>query len=479
MTRLPDYNQKSTVSRWERHAYQSRDSLVYAGRYLSEIPTRIGLALIGSRLLGGVLIASALLFIGFVFSSPVFDYRVDARLSDHYSDVSPAVNDILGVPEMADIIETARFTDIAQTDDRIFVATYGHGVQSYDRENYLWHTFDARSADFQIDNDINDIHYQTSTDTERLWTVGLDGEISLGEFMGRGDVSFQSLYGRSAWRYITEDQITTANMIDAYHVVFGTSGKGAGVYNVHKHTWQDLPEVSNLSVRKIQYLAEQHRLWLLTNRGIRVYAVIPGQADWQLTFKYLPELELVTDNLVGMKVFPNNTAIGLTADLGCYVFHDRWSGKLLGGPAIAGLNHDSIQYTAYWNSLFVVVGSEFGIAAYDQNTRNWQALVSGNQFPDATDFDHDADRLLVATTNGVFVVGHKSVTHVLAGSSIKQVSLGSNGFLFVTAGGYADQLVVHWSNFSGNEQRLLVGNSKPDISNPTIFDVVVVDGDEY
>ncbi len=479
MTILRDYQRESRLRPSAPPEFQSREALENAGQHLSEIPTRIGLSLIGSRLLGGIILISLLLFVGFVFNEPVYDYRVDARLADHYSRVVDAVDDVLGVPEMADKINIARFTDLEQTEDRVFVSTHGHGVQSYDRENYLWKSFDARSTSFELDNDVVDIHYQTIDDSERLWAVGLDGEISMGEFSGRGDVSFKSLYGRSAWRFLREEEITVSNMIDANHVVFGTAGKGAGVYNLRKHTWQDLPEVSGLHIRKVQYLSDRRRLWLLTDNGISGYVAVPGATVNESTFEYLPASALDSEDLTGMKVFADNTVIGLTSDRGCYLFHDQWSERLLGGPEIAGLSQEAIEYTAYWNNWIVVLGSDFGVAAYDTKLRTWQALVSADSFPKITDFDYDLNRLLIATVSGVIVIDRDKSTHVLSNSVIERVSLGPDGFLFIVAGGDSKQMTVRWSNFTGDVQHLLVSDSKLNITKPTVFDVVALGDNSY
>ncbi|MDC1286781.1 hypothetical protein N8198_02730 [Gammaproteobacteria bacterium] len=479
MTILGDYRRESKLRPNAAPEYQTREALDNAGRHLSEIPTRIGLSLIGSRLLSGIVIISLLLFVGLVFNQPVFDYRVDARLSDHYSRVVDAIDDVLGLPEMADKIDVARFTDLEQTDDRIFVATYGHGIQSYDRENYLWKSFDARSTGFEIDNDIEDIHYQTLDDKERLWTAGLDGEISIGEFSGRGDVSFKSLYGRAAWHFLRQEEITVTNMIDADHVVFGTASKGAGVYNLRKHSWQDLTEVSGLHIRKVQYLSDQRQLWLLTDKGISAFVAVPGATANESTFEHLPASELHSEDLTGMKVFADNTVIGLTSDQGSYLFHEQWSEKLLGGPEIAGLSQDAIEHTVHWNNWIVVLGSEFGVAAYDTKLRTWRSLVSGDSVPQITDFDYDENRLLIATVNGVIVVDRDHSVHILPNTAVERISLGLDGFLFVVAGGDSKQLMARWSNFGGDIQYLMVGDSKLNITKPKIFDVAVMGNRSY
>ncbi|VAW41658.1 hypothetical protein MNBD_CHLOROFLEXI01-511 [hydrothermal vent metagenome] len=480
MSIIRDYQDESSARAKSPPEHRTRQGVERGTSYLREVATRIGLAILSGSLLVPVSLASLLLFGGFLLSLPEYDYRVDARLGDHYmEDFSAVYPNPLGIPEMQEQgLSQPIVTDMAQTDERVFLATLGHGIQDYDKNNYLWKTVDAKSSGGEIKNDIADIFYQKRGDTERLWSVGMDGELSLGEFSGDDALKFTSLYGSSAWRYVSQEEISTVNMIDETHVVFGSIGKGAGVYNIQRHAWQDFPEIKEHTIKRIIYRAEDALLWFLTDQGVRAYAAVPSGDGLRMSFRFLPGLMLEGEDLVGFKVFAKDRAIALTADQGCYLFEGRWSNKLLGGLKIPGLTHEAIRHTAYWNDLLVVAGQPFGVAAYSPADRNWRSLAAvDGEFPAITDFDYDATTIAVATTNGVFVISPGGAEHLLADRAITNVSLGSDGLLYAVDTPGAGQL-VGWIRKDGTNDRLIIGSDTLNIPEPPrINDVIAFNGE--
>lgn len=485
MTIIRDYQDETSTRVKPPMEHHTRQGVERGTSFLREVPTPIGLAILSGSLLVPISLASLLLFGGFLLSLPEYDYRVDARLGDHYmEDFSEVYLNPLGIPEMQEQgLSQPIVTDMAQTNERVFLATLGHGIQSYDKDNYLWTTVDAESSGGEIKNDIAEILSQKRGDTERLWSVGIDGELSLGEFSGEDVLKFTSLYGSSAWRYVSQEDISTVNMIDEAHVVFGSIAKGAGVYNIRRHAWQDFPEIKEHTIKRIIYRAEDALLWFLTDQGISAYAAVPRGDGLHMSFRFLPDLWLESEGLVDLKIFAKNSAIALTADQGCYIFESRWSDKLLGGLKISGLTHDAISHTAYWNDLLVVAGQTFGVAAYSPADRNWRSLAAvDSEFPTITGFDYDATTIVVATTNGMFIITPEESKHLLIDRAISSVSLGNEGLLYVADVPNNVPRVnrqVRWIRKDGTNDRLVISDDTLDIlKSPQINDVVTFN-DEF
>ncbi len=473
---LRDYNIKLEKIEVDIPDWTSSDGLSKGTSNVKEVPTRVGIAWIGFDLFRAVSLLTILFFFILFILIPKYDNIVDARLGDDYRDqFSSSISDPLGIPEMQETLSIPEVTDMDQGNGHVFLATLGHGIQKYNKDNSLWKTIDAKSTKGEIKNDIQDVHYQQKKGEKRLWAVGLEGGISLGKFKDDETIEFKSLYAAKPWRYITRDEITTALMINGNYVVFGTSSKGAGIYNTDSHNWQDLPEIKDHAVKRIIYKKEDALLWFLTNKGVSVYGVVEKN-NKGLSFSYLKPYHLEILNLIDLLVFSKNKAIALTGDQGCFIFEKKWSNKLLGGDNIPGLTQEAIKYTAYWKGLLVVAGEPFGVAGYNPDNRNWIPLIEG-ELPTFTDFDFDNNTIVVATADGVYVRNESKTYHLLEDHIIRKVSLSEKGLLYIIADENSINQEVGWVQTDGKKRKVLIGNDILTIKNqPKINDVIIYQG---
>lgn len=241
---------RSLHSRLEqkRELPESDRGLEIRTSFLREVPSKVGLSLAAFRLLVLVAVAVISAFAALVLTIPKYDYIVEKRLGDNYrTTFSNELPEKPSGPSAHYALSQPIATDMDQDADKVYLATRGHGIQALSKGNSLWKTHDEISTDGELRNDIAEIKCRKNGDNTRLWTLGFDGSITRGE-VGTFGVDFQCLFGSGFWRHITLDEITATIMIGQSHVVFGTSGKGAGAYNVVHHTWNDFVELQNKQI---------------------------------------------------------------------------------------------------------------------------------------------------------------------------------------------------------------------------------------
>jgi hypothetical protein len=344
---------------------------------IREVPSKVGLALTGLRL---TFVAVVFVFTFYillrVFALPQFNYIVEKRLGDHYrTHFSEHFSREDGIPQAKDFLHHPYATDMDQDGKRIYLATRGHGIQALHKDDSLWTTHDEKSTKNELPNDIKAIQRQQTADDKRLWALGFDGSITLGSLNG-DRIDFRSLYAAGAWRYITPGDISTTHLVNNRYFILGTHTKGAGVYDINDHQWQDFKEIRDQSVKKILY--KGGLLWFLTNRGVFVYMIEPRKGkSKRLMCSLIPDASLEVTGLTDIKVYSATHALAITSDRGCYLFQNKWSGKFLGGTSIPGLTQEAITFALNWHDWILVMGEAFGIAAYNPVNRNWSVIKSG------------------------------------------------------------------------------------------------------
>jgi len=451
-------------------------------RYLKELPSRLGLFIVGYKFFLPVSIIISAFIIFFVLNIPKYDYIVEKRLGDHYYEkFSEPFEKERDYPDIRNILKKPVITDMEQSKEKIYLSTRGHGLQVLDKDNALWKTYDEPSTLGAVQNEIREINCQSASYEQRLWSLGFDGSISMGRING-DDIDFQSLFSDSYWKYISQKDITATLMIYDKYIIVGTSSKGAGLYNSITHKWQNFSDVNNQKIIKIIY--HKHTLWFLTNTGVTIY---------QLTFNENKELyftlkgdayQLKSSQLKNLKVFDTNNAFALTIDKGCYIFQDnlpsdnlskKWSEKLLGGEKISNLSQKNIQYTFDRHNKIVVVGENFGIVYYHTIQRRWVSLQKG-KLPKLNGYDSDNNVIILASTDGVFVIHNDHVNHLLKGHSIKKVSLMKDGFIYLVNGPKEQKGQIGRMSLSGEDRHIIIGNSSiPEIEKAVITDVLLLD----
>jgi hypothetical protein len=436
--------------------------------YLKEVPSKVGLSLTGFQIFVIISIITVLAFFGFASNLPKYDYITEKRLGDNYRFTfsQPLPNQLIE-PQAHAGLDQPLITGMDQDKDRVFLGTRGHGIQALDKKSSLWKTYDAVSTDGELRNDISQVIYGKNAENPRLWVLGLDGSVTLGRMKGT-NIDFDCLFAAGFWHYITREDITATLMIGSEVVIFGTSSKGAGAYNVRNHRWLDFPEIRDLNVKKI--LFTDKLLWFLTNQGIHVYSAIEGRKEG-LAFRSEPKYLLKEKDLRDLRVFGTDHAVAFTEDMGCYIFKETWSKKLLGGAKVPGLSQESIRFSLYWENLIVVIGETFGVAGYDPELRRWQILRPG-PLPTLHGFDYDEDTLALASDGGLYIIRRSDSDHLLQGESVLKASLWGDGCLYLLSEGGESKERVGWISPSGQRKTLISKSALNIPSQPRITDIL-------
>jgi len=440
---------------------------------IKEVPTRAGIALTGFYLFTIVTLLTLAFFVFAYFLVPKYDRIIDARLGDDYvRQFSAPLKDSLDMPEAMDRLEQTLAVDMDQDDGHIYLATYGHGIQVYNKDNYLWKTYDAEETGGEIKNDNREVHYREIRGEDRLWTLSSEGGISIGDINGN-DIELSSLYAKDSWLYFTEEEISATLLFkDNSFLAVGTASKGGAVYSTLNHTWFDLPELREREIREIIF--KENLLWFLTEHGVTVYGFNEDEKDAR--FEHIAEYDLKEDSLTDLRVFSRERAIALTDDRGCYLFENRWTNKLLGGIAIPQLTQENIKYAAYLSGQLVVLGEKFGIAAYNPEKRNWLPLLPG-KMPHFRDFDYSKDALVLATDDGIYITKGSTANHYMKGQRINRISLKENKILYLTADESSAMQEIGWINIDGSDHTVVMrNNTLPIEKQPKINDVIENDG---
>ncbi len=483
-------NEASTKAGPGSEKIRGGESLYRATGRLREVPSKIGLFVAGFRLTLLISLFILGLFVLLrIFALPEYDYVVEKRLGDNYRTKFSEYGARSGGPKARDRFPWPPIVGMTQDDERIYLATRGHGVQVLDKDNTLWKTYDETNTDGRLPNEIKEVHFQKVRRENRLWSLGFAGSIQKGAVRG-SHVDFRPLLTPNGWRYFTKEEITASLMIDDDRFVVGTASDGAGIYHTRSHRWRDLPETRNSGDAGRPVMKIVHRqglLWLLTKSGVFVYRIDGGHPD-NPTYAFLKSHALdetnglAEPNLVDMKVFDKDHALAFTGDKGCYLFRKTWSEKLLGGPPVPNLSQETIRYAVHWRHRIVVIGEDIGVAAYDPDRRNWDLLIK-SPLPPLNGFDHNEHAIVIATDDGARVI-RKAIPerkwrsdHRLAGYRLSKVSLLGKGFLYlVENAGEQGAERVGWSDLDG-DRTVLVDNSASDIgAQPEITDVVAHDG---
>ncbi|MFH2044803.1 MAG: hypothetical protein ABIK92_06630 [Pseudomonadota bacterium] len=456
-----------------REVKTNQEKIFEISRNVIEIPSRNGIALAGFYLFMYIGLLILLFFTSQILTIPKYDFIVDARLSDNYIyQFSEPFPNSLNMPELQKKLTQPIVSDMAQDDEHVFLSTFGHGIQSYNKNNFLWKTYDANSTNVAVKNDIKEVHYQKAYNDNRLWTLNFEGGISLGKING-DKINFDSIFASDSWKYFTREEITTTLMFDKHFVAFGTASKGAAIYDTDNHSWYDLPKIRDKRVKKIIY--NDNLLWFLTDQGVNVYQK-HKVSDIKNTFKHIQKYQLKQPNLNNLKAFERDCAIVLTEDGGCFLFKKRWSNKLLGGIAIPNLTQDNIRYSTYWKNMLVVCGESFGVVAYIPEQRSWKVLYNG-PMENFTDFQYNNNLLVIATINGVVLISEKQTIRLLEGNYVRKIALSNKGILYSISKDNSSIQEICWSDIYGLNQKVLFSSDRLPIENQLIInDVLFNDG---
>ncbi|SPJ15408.1 hypothetical protein SBDP2_330005 [Syntrophobacter sp. SbD2] len=439
--------------------------------FLRETPSQVGLSITGLKLFVIIGIALLITFTWLVLTIPKYDYIVEKRLGDNYRAVfSKDPPDRPPGPSAHEGLYRPEVTDMDQDAATVYLATRGHGIQALSKGNSLWKTYDAITSRGELQNDIMQVKYRNEETGRRVWTLGCDGSVTLGKIHTFG-IDFQRLFASGFWRYITMDDITAALMVGESHVVFGTSGKGAGAYNTVSHTWADFKELQDLKIKNIFH--HEDTLWFLTDRGVFVHKAQQSQNS-DVKFAHLLSHRLDQVDLSDLRVFGPDQAIALTRDHGLYFYKNGWSEKLLGGEAVAGLSQEAIRFSFSWENLIVVIGEKFGVAAYDPDKRNWRILLNG-PLAALHGCDHDEHTVALASEDGLYFIRKSGVDHLLAGDTVLKASLWDGGCLYLLRGDGAKER-AGWISPSGTRTILFSNTSLNLQTQPVITTVAFHEG---
>lgn len=285
---------------------------------------------------------------------PSVDAVADIRLFEHYG---------------------GRTINNLETDDRfVYLSTNGNGLQRYDKQTYLWQTFDEKNTAGQLPNYINQVALDSVNN--RLWVLSGSKDILTAPSRLQPD-SIQSLLKTSTtWANLKEKDFVQGDKRDHF-LYLGSSTDGAAAYNTIDHSWTTFPEAST---RVSQLAFDKGRFFIAGNRGVHIFN--PNQ---QHQVDSLPALQ---ETSIRKLTFGDSLILAVSRDSSLFAFAEKnWQPAFGGGTGLYGLKAEDITHAEMHDEHLFIAASGEGLAVYNQNDHRWSALSNGYDFRQMTSTD--------------------------------------------------------------------------------------------
>lgn len=274
--------------------------------------------------------------------------------------------------------------DMANNDRYVYLATNGNGLQRYDVKKNSWRTYKQQQSNQHLNDTMRQVVYDSLQ--QRLWFLtGNKNVVTVPANMNKNKF-ITPLKTGSTWFSIKYGDITQARVIDNY-LYFGTSNRGASIYNMSDHSWTILKDASP---RVQQMFIDNDKIWIGGNTGVHVYNRLNGNKNEKYC---LP--------VPNIKFFGVSASLSTAVDRenSLYLFHNnKWGLPYGGGIGLAGISQWNIKRALFHkNSLFLAVDN-LGLARYNLSNRRWQVLGNNYHYKQMTFL---GDHLFATDLNGI------------------------------------------------------------------------------